>query len=134
MTGRFRITPLVAAGAVALSAIAGAAAQDGPAITDVLESPLVGAEEREILVKHVDYPPGFSSPRHYHTGHLVVYVLEGIGAMEVDGKVRTATAGEVIEEHPEKSMVMRNESNSERLRFVVFQVGPEGAPFIVLQE
>jgi len=54
--------------------------------------------------------------------------------MEVDGKVRTAAAGEVLEELPEKSMVMSNESDSEWLRFVVFQVGPEGAPFIVLQE
>ncbi len=135
MTTVSRITPILVAGALALASIPGAAiAEDQPKLTELLKSPLAESEGQEVIVSHVDYPPGFSSPKHHHTGHVVIYVLEGTGGMEVDGEVRTASAGDVIEERPDKVMVMRNESESEWLRFVVFQVGPEGAPFIVKHE
>lgn len=135
MTTVSRITPILAAGALASASIPGAViAEDQPKLTEILKSPLAESEGQEVIVSHVDYPPGFSSPKHHHTGHVVVYVLEGTGGMEVDGEVRTASAGDVIEERPDKVMVMRNESESEWLRFVVFQVGPEGAPFIVKHE
>lgn len=111
-----------------------AIAEDQPKLTEMLKTPLAESDGQEVIVSHVDYPPGFSSPKHHHTGHVVVYVLEGVGGMEVDGEVRTASAGDVIEELPGKVMVMRNESESEWLRFVVFQVGPEGSPFIVKHE
>lgn len=135
MTARSRIMPVAAASALAIVSVFGtASAEDEPALTEILKTPLASADEQELTVMRVDYPPGFSSPEHYHTGHLVLYVLEGTGGMEVDGKVRTAAAGEVLEELPERTMVMRNQSDSKWLRFVVFQVSPEGAPFIVLQE
>lgn len=108
-----------------------ASAQDEPKLTEVFKTSLAAAPEKDIIVMHVDYPPGFSSPRHFHTGQVVLYILEGSGAVEVDGAVRTAKAGEVIQESAEKSMVMSNVSASEWLRFVVFQVGPEGAPTFV---
>lgn len=111
-----------------------AAADDKPKITEVFKAPLANVEGMEAIVSHVDYPPGFDSPRHYHTGSVVVYVLEGVGSMEVDGVSRTGSAGEVIQEHAEKIMVMSNESDSDWLRFVVFQVGPEGEPMIVLTD
>lgn len=135
MAARSRIMPLAAAGALAVASVFGtASADDEPALTEILKAPLASADGQEVTVMRVDYPPGFSSPKHYHTGHLVLYVLEGTGGMEVDGKERTAAAGEVIGELPERTMVMRNQSDSKWLRFVVFQVGQEGAPFIVLQE
>lgn len=130
-----KIVPLPAAGALtAVLAFGTAFADEIPKLTEILKSPLAIEDGNEVIVSHVDYPPGFTSPVHYHTGHVVVYVLEGSGAMEVDGEVRTGGPGDVIEELPGKVMVMRNESESEWLRFVVFQVGPEGAPFIVRTE
>ncbi len=105
-----------------------ASAQDAPKLTEVFKTPLATAAENEIAVMHVDYPPGYSSPKHFHTGQVLLYVLEGTGALEVDGAVRTAKAGEVIQEAAGKPMVMSNDSTSEWLRFVIFQVGPEGEP------
>lgn len=135
MTTVSRITPILVAGALVFASVPGAAiAEDQPKLTEILKTPLAEPDGQEVIVSHVDYPPGFSSPKHHHTGHVVVYVLEGVGGMEVDGEIRTASAGDVIEELPGKVMVMRNESESEWLRFVVFQVGPEGAPFIVKHE
>lgn len=130
-----RIVPLLAAGALAAASAFGAAHGDeAPKLTELLKTPLAVEEGNDVIVMQVDYPPGFSSPSHYHTGHVLVYILEGAGAMEVDGEVRTGGPGDVIEELPEKVMVMRNESDSEWLRFVVFQVGAEGAPVIVRTE
>lgn len=135
MTINSRLIPLLAAWAFAVASILGSAsAEEKPKLTEVFKAPLAKADGKEIIVAHVAYPPGFSSPSHYHTGHVVVYLLEGSGAMEVEGEIRNAAAGEVIQELPEKVMVMRNESESEWLRFVVFQVGPQGAPLIVLKE
>lgn len=129
------IAPLLSAGCLAVfMAIGSASAQEKPALTDVLKSPSAVAEGQEITVMRVDYPPGFDSPKHYHTGQVILYVLEGTGAMEVDGEVRTATAGEVLQEQAEKAMVMSNESDTEWLRFVVFQIGPEGEPTFVKVE
>jgi len=88
----------------------------------------------EHIIRHTQNTPGFASPAHYHTGDLAVYVLEGAGAMSVDGTTRTGGAGDVIVEAAERIMVMRNESADDWLRFVVFQVGPTGAPMIVLTE
>lgn len=135
MTTVSKLTPILVAGALAFASAPGAAiAEDQPKLTEILKTSLAEPDGQEVIVSHVDYPPGFSSPKHHHTGHVVVYVLEGVGGMEVDGQIRTASAGDVIEELPGKVMVMRNESESEWLRFVVFQVGPEGAPFIVKHE
>lgn len=107
------------------------AAEEGPKVQEIFRAPLAGDSSKEAIVMQVAYPPGFDSPEHYHTGHVVVYVLEGAGSMDVEGHPQTATAGEAIAELPEKVMVMRNESDSEWLRFVVFQVGPAGAPVFV---
>ena len=135
MTTTFRIVPLLVAVVLAFAATPGtASAEDKPKLTELLKTPLAMADGSEVIVNHIDYPPGFSSPKHYHTGHVVLYILDGTGAMEVEGKVRTGTAGDVIQELPEKVMVMRNESQSDWLRFVKFQVGPQGAPLIVKTE
>lgn len=117
----------LATGLLAASLVAGVTHADGnPENTQLLKRPLATVEGQEMLVNHFDFPSGFISPSHYHTGHLVVYILEGTGSIEVDGTMRSGGPGEFIEEVPGKVMMMRNESDSERLRFVVFQVGPEG--------
>lgn len=113
---------------------AGAHADGGPKITELFKAPLEGSDGREVIVSHVAYPPAFASPAHYHTGDVVVYVLGGEGAMVVDGDTRSGGPGDIIEEAAGRTMTMHNESTEDWLRFVVFQVGPEGEPMIVLQE
>lgn len=125
----------LAAGFLAASLVVSLSYGNGtPANTSLLKGPLATPDAQEMLVNHFEFPPGFTSPNHYHTGHVVVYILEGRGSIEVDGNTRSGGPGEIIEELPGKIMVMRNESDEDWLRFVVFQVGPEGAERIVITE
>jgi quercetin dioxygenase-like cupin family protein len=82
-------------------------------------------------VRQYDVPAGWATPMHQHTGHMFLYVVEGSGAMETEGQVRAAGAGQVIHQLPGKAMIMKNASSSARLKFVLFQVGPEGPPLTV---
>lgn len=127
---------LLAASALTFTLLCTSATGDEgkPSISEIFKGPLATNDALELIVSEVSYPPGFVSPRHHHTGHVLVYVLDGEGAMEVDGAVRTGAPGAVIEEHPERVMTMSNTSETDWLRFVVFQVGPTGAPMIVRTE
>jgi quercetin dioxygenase-like cupin family protein len=58
-------------------------------------------------------------------------VVDGSGAMETEGQVRAAAAGQVIHQLPGKPMIMKNSSAATRLTFILFQVGPEGPPLTV---
>jgi hypothetical protein len=60
------------------------------------------------------------------TGHMFLYIVDGSGAMETEGQVRTASAGQVIHQLPGKPMIMKNASTSAPLKFILFQVGPKG--------
>jgi quercetin dioxygenase-like cupin family protein len=131
ISARPAFAPLVAAAAL-VWAIGGAQAQDKAQITDVFKAALSVSAAQEVQVRQYDVPPGWATPKHYHTGHMFLYVVEGTGTMETEGQVRTARAGEVLNQFPERTMVMRNTSASERLKFVVFQVGATGAPLVVL--
>jgi len=121
----------LAAAAALVGAIGGAQAQEKPQIKDVLKTALSVSAAQEVNVRRYDVPPGWATPKHYHTGHMFLYVVEGTGTMETDGQTRTARSGEVLHQFPEKTMVMRNASASERLKFVVFQVGATEAPMVV---
>ena len=108
-----------------------AAAQDAAKVTGVLKQSLAVAGANQVNVRHYDVPPGWISGKHHHSGHMFLYIVEGSGAMDTEGEVRTAGADQVIQQMPHKSMVMRNASTTERLKFVLFQVGAEGEPLIV---
>jgi quercetin dioxygenase-like cupin family protein len=121
----------LAAGTALVCAMGGAQAQEKAQIKDVLKTALSVSAAQEVNVRRYDVPPGWATAKHYHTGHMFLYVVEGVGAMETEGQTRTARSGEVLHQLPEKTMVMRNASASERLKFVVFQVGATGAPMVL---
>lgn len=50
----------------------------------------------EVLQARVDFAPGASFPRHAHPGEEVIYVLAGTIEYEVDGKLVTVRAGDVL--------------------------------------
>lgn len=122
----------LAAAAALVCAVGGAQAQEKARIADVLKTALSVSAAQEVNVRRYDVPPGWATSNHYHTGHMFLYVVEGIGTMETEGQTRTARSGDVLHQLPEKTMVMRNASASERLKFVVFQVGATGAPMVVV--
>jgi quercetin dioxygenase-like cupin family protein len=126
------VRPLVAAIAL-VCAIGDAQAQEKAQITDVFKTALSVSAAQEVNVRNYDVPPGWASPKHHHTGHMFLYVVEGTGSMETDGETRTARSGEVLSQLAERPMVMRNASTTERLKFVLFQVGATGAPLIVME-
>ena len=108
-----------------------ASAQDKAQITDVFKERLAVGDPKLVSVRQYDVPPGWVTPMHQHTGHMFLYIVEGSGAMETEGQVRAAGAGQVIHQLPDKPMIMKNPSSSARLKFVLFQVGPEGPPLTV---
>jgi quercetin dioxygenase-like cupin family protein len=108
-----------------------APAQDKAQITDVFKERLAVDDPKVVSVRQYDVPPGWATPVHQHTGHMFLYVVDGSGAMETEGQVRAGTAGQVIHQLPGKPMIMKNSSTSARLKFILFQVGPEGPPLTV---
>jgi quercetin dioxygenase-like cupin family protein len=108
-----------------------ATAQDKAQITDVFKGPLAVDDPRSVSVRQYDVPPGWVTPMHQHTGHMFLYIVEGSGAMETEGQVRTGAAGQVINQLPGKAMIMKNSSSSARLKFILFQIGPEASPLTV---
>ena len=124
------LTVLVAIALVGAHPLA-APAQDKAEITDVFRERLAVDDPKLVSVRRYDVPPGWATPMHQHTGHMFLYIVDGSGAMETDGQVRSAAAGQVIHQRPGKPMIMKNSSTSARLKFILFQVGPEGPPLTV---
>ena len=53
--------------------------------TEIGRTPVSGAPGKEIVVQLVEIPPGATSPRHYHNGEEVFYVLDG-GTVQAPNK------------------------------------------------
>jgi len=104
---------------------------DKAQITDVFKGPLAVDDPKSVSVRQYDVPPGWVTPMHEHTGHMFLYIVEGSGAMETEGQVRTGAAGQVINQLPGKAMIMKNSRSSARLKFILFQIGPEASPLTV---
>lgn len=62
--------------------------------TELSRAPVSGDDTKEIIMQLVEFPPGATSPRHFHNGEEAFYVLEG-GTVQVPGKEpRVRAAGE----------------------------------------
>jgi quercetin dioxygenase-like cupin family protein len=91
-----------------------------PQVTTLLETDVAGAEGKEWSVITVELTPGAMDTRHFHPGVELVYVLEGAGFLEVDGKAPVAlNPGTVAALHPKHSHVLKNTSQTQTLKIVV---------------
>lgn len=126
------IGTVMAAGCVLMAAPA--FAQEKARVEDIYKQALGAASANQVNVRSYDVPPEWATARHHHSGHMFLYIIEGSGAMETEGETRTAGPGQVISQLPGKSMIMRNASRTERLKFVLFQVGDDKHPLIVLEK
>ena len=54
-------------------------------IVSSLTDDLAAFPGREATVMKAEFPPGWVGGRHYHTGDVFVYVLEGSFVVDVDG-------------------------------------------------
>jgi quercetin dioxygenase-like cupin family protein len=57
----------------------------------------LSAPGREVIQARVEIDPGVTSPRHWHPGEEIIYVLEGLLEYQVEGKPPvTLKAGDVL--------------------------------------
>jgi quercetin dioxygenase-like cupin family protein len=88
---------------------------------------------KEVSMITVEYAPGGSDPIHRHNAHGLIYVLEGMIVMQVEGgRQVTLKAGDTFYEGPDDVHVVgRNASTTERAKFLVFFVKDKGAPILI---
>ena len=100
-------------------------------VTALYESALSGVEGKTVIIKHFTLPAGFVGGKHFHPGHVFVYVLEGELTIVLEKKVLTIAAGEIYPEVPGMTMAAKNVSANIPTKIVVFQVGETGKPMMV---
>jgi quercetin dioxygenase-like cupin family protein len=101
----------------------------------VLHDDLKAVPGSEAYVLAVEFPAGWVGERHYHTGDVFVYVLEGEFVVDVEGEGRlTFGPGEVYHESLNTVMQARNPRTDVATKAILFQVGKEGEPLMIRAE
>lgn len=126
------IRTFAAASLLALAGVSASAAAGGVEKTAVLKTGLEGAEDMEANIVEFEVGADWETKRHFHPGHVFVYVTEGAIEIDVEGREpRVVSAGEAIYELPDRPMVGRTAGTADGAKFTVFQVGPRGEPLMV---
>lgn len=98
----------------------------------LLRDDLAAIPGKEAQVMFAELPKGWVGGRHYHTGDVFVYVLEGQFSVDVDGEGRHVFGpGQVYHEAVDKVMLARNPSTTAGTKLIVFQVGAKGEPLMI---
>lgn len=98
----------------------------------ILRSDLAASPGKEVQVLELELAPGWVGDRHYHTGDVFVYVLEGQFVLDVDGhERRTLGPGEIIHEAVNAKMLARNGAQDKPTKLLLFQVGDKGEPLMI---
>ena len=105
-------------------------------ITKLIEKmELSGLQGQEANVIVAEMSGGWIGGKHYHPGHVFVYVMEGSITFTFDNDPpKTVKAGEIYYETPNDRMIATNASASEGLKIIVFQVGTQGKPMMIKAE
>jgi len=97
--------------------------------TVLMKQKLEGLPGFSVQVVLVEGPPGWVGGRHYHPGHVFVYMLDGTYQLNYDDLTsRTVLPGEVFYEAPNSIMRSKNGSSTEWVRDIVFQILRDGEP------
>jgi hypothetical protein len=103
-------------------------AQDKAKIEDVYKQALGAAGANQVNVRSYDVSAGMGNCQAPPLGPHVPLHYRRVGGHGYRSEIRTAGPGQVISQLPGKSMIMRNASQTERLKFVLFQVGTTSIP------
>ncbi len=106
---------------LAIAADSGFNAQSsGPQVTTILKTDVAEVEGKEWKVRTVELSPGAVEARHFYSGVELLYVLEGTGRLEVEGKPFVALhPGAVAAVGPKKRHLLMNASETQPLKVVV---------------
>ena len=81
---------------------------------------VAAADGKEWKVVTIELSPGTVDARHFHPGAELVYVLEGAGLLEVDGKPSVPlNPGGVTTLQPQQAHVLKNASRTRPLKVLV---------------
>jgi uncharacterized cupin superfamily protein len=103
---------------------------------ELIVAELAGAQGKEIRMYTTELAPGAITPRHRHPGQYFVYVLEGSGQLEQDGKIaRTLSPGSTYAIHDTADgegswHTLWNTDPSRRFKSLAVLVTDKGAPGI----
>ena len=82
---------------------------------------------KEFRVLRTTYAPGGQNPKHYHSSHVVFYVLEGSGLWQEEGKADvTLNPGDSLHVRPGTVHAHRNASDGNKLVFLEFVILEKG--------
>lgn len=102
-------------------------------VTTLLKTDVASVDGKEWNVITVELTPGAMDTRHFHPGVELVYVLEGAGFLEVDGKPPVAlNPGTVAALHPKHSHVLKNTSRTQTLKVLVVLLLDKGQQRLML--
>ena len=100
--------------------------------TDLLADDLDGVKGWEVLARRSEIPGGWVGKKHYHPGHVLVYVLEGAMTFEEEGRPSiTKNAGEMFHETPGVRLTPKNGSQTEPVKLLVIDLKEKGQPVTV---
>ncbi len=130
---------LALAGVVSLGAASNLdvqATEDKPKaeVKSLHEGALTVVDGKIVDIKHITLPPGSVIGKHFHTGDVFVYVLEGEVTVVMENETVTLPAGSIFQEGPDVVMQAKNLSSSVTAKVVAFQVGDPGKPTSVKVE
>jgi len=90
---------------------------------------LAGLDGKRGTLIAVEYAPGAGDKKHYHSGTLFTYVLEGSVIWEVEGQPPvTLNAGDSFYDPPKRVHNHRNASATAPAKFLAFFVEDKGQP------
>jgi len=100
--------------------------------TMLLRTDLKGLDGKEGVVLLVELAPNAAAGNHYHPGNEVLYVLEGSGVLEIEGKPPiTLQVGTTSYIPAGEAHNVRSTSASGPLKLLVFWVAEKGQPLAV---
>lgn len=98
----------------------------------VLQDDLKALPGTEARILEVEFPAAWVGERHYHTGDVFVYVLQGEFVVDVEGQGRLRFGpGEVYHEALNTVIQARNPSTEVPTKVILLQVGEKGEPLMI---
>ena len=100
--------------------------------TVLFETDLADIAGKQASLVLAEYAPGASSGKHYHPRHNLVYILEGSGINEAEGKPPvTLKQGGVLYEPPKYVHNWKNASTTAPLKLLACGISEKGQPGVV---